>query len=138
MSYKPKGFKDGRRHLSNAEKQRIEDLAQRRPGIKAGTVARILERDEGTIHWHMMNRGMLHKVLRYGRKEPYMRGNIKCWPWTRDEDLRALQLRVEGLRPGQIAPILNAEFGKTRSEHTVDVRLKMLAAYENSPEDVES
>lgn len=131
-------YPDGRKALTAIEIETIARLADERPGIKSGEVARLLERDAGTIHWHMMQRGMLTKTLRYGRSEPYWRGEKKIYPWTRPEDLRAQALRVEGLIPREIAEIMVKEFGKPRSPHGVDVRLKMLAAYENTPEEIEA
>jgi hypothetical protein len=82
----------------------------------------------------MLNKGYLVRTLRYNTK-PYKRGEKMIYPFCEAEDLRILELRRDGLNPREIAAVLSDEFRRPRVGHAIDVRLKFLAAYENSPEE---
>lgn len=128
-----RAFKRG--PMTDAERSEIDHLAGLVANPSSRRIANKLNRHPGTVFWYMLNKGFLTRTLRYNM-QPYRRGDRMVYPYTREEDLRLLELRREGKNPRQIAEIVNAEFGRSHSGHSADVRLKFLAAYENPPDEM--
>jgi IS30 family transposase len=125
------GIKRGR--MSAEEKAEIERLATTLKDPRPGPIARRLNRDHGTIYWHLITRGLIEIKLRYGGSA-YRRGDRTVRRFTREEDRRLLELRTQGNGFVEIARILAAEFGTERNHHCVRVRCIMLAAAVNAPD----
>lgn len=122
--------------MTDAERAEIDRLAQTLKNPKPGEVARRLNRHVATVCWYMMNKGYLRRRLIYSNTPPYKRRGRTVYRYTEPEDRRIIALRIEGMDARQIAEIVSSEFGRPRTGHSIDVRLKILAAYENSPEEI--
>ena len=82
----------------------------------------------------MITHGLIERPLRY-RDSPFVRSDgTVVHPYTRRHDERLVELRVHGKNPREIADIITQEFGIVRTGHSIDVRLKMLAAFDGGPE----
>jgi IS30 family transposase len=123
-------IKRGRMSDGEIETMRHIVAGMRKP--TPGKVARLLNRHPATIQWQMMLAGLWQRERRYGPNPSYQRGGRTIFHFDVAEDRRLEELRVAGHSIAAIARQLNAEFDRKRSAHSVDVRLKMLAAYEEA------
>jgi hypothetical protein len=127
-----------RGRMSVAEIAELERLCATMKKPTPGIIAQRLNRLHATVQWQMIARGLIDRRIEYRRAEPYRRGKHTIHPYTRAEDERLIALRRQhtgGFAALKlIAAALTREFGKPRTAHGVDVRLKMLAAYDGGPE----
>jgi len=118
-----------RGRLSDAEIEVMHQLVAGMRKPTPGKVARMMNRHPATIQWRMMLAGLWDRQLRYSPTPSYRRNGRTIWRFDGAEDRLLEQLRTEGLSVTAIAERLNASFHRDRNGHSVDVRLKMLAAY---------
>ena len=118
--------------LAPAEIEEITRLATSMKNPTPGKIARALNRHPATIQWQMMLAGVLERRVTYRGPASYMRNGRLIWRFDAAEDASLEQLRVQGLSVCDIAPKLNAEFGRNRTAHSVHVRLVMLGAYDEA------
>lgn len=119
--------------MNDAERSDIDRLAETLKSPTPAIVARRINRHPSTVFWYMLNRGYLSRDLSYKMK-PYVRYGKTVYPYEPKEDARILSLRTEGQSTRFIADTLTGEFGRPRSTHSIEVRLKFLATYENAEE----
>jgi hypothetical protein len=116
-----------RGRLTPEEKKRIEDLAEKMGSPTAGKIAAAMNRQSSTIHWYMLKHGLVERAP--GRApRPYMRNGKMIHPYAPEHDSFIEKQRANGLKAGQIADAVTAEFGIERNAHSVEVRLVQLAA----------
>jgi hypothetical protein len=127
-----KGIKRG--PLTDAERSDIERLVSTLKKPTAANVARRLNRHPATVAWFMITRGLIERPVLYGRAAYTRRDGIQVTPYAPEHDRRIVELRTQGKKVRQIAEAISHEFGIIRTGHSVDVRLKMLAAYSGGPE----
>jgi IS30 family transposase len=118
-----------RGRLTADEIEVLRTLAEQMRSPTPGKVARIMNRHPATIQWQMICAGLIRRERHYGPRPSYQRRGRTIFHFDAAEDRRLEELRVDGLSVAAIAEKLNAEFGRNRTGHSVDVRLKMLAAY---------
>lgn len=126
------GIKHG--PLSAEEIAKIEHMVGTMKKPSAKKIADALNRPRSTVNWRLLMTGLVDRKITYARTEPYKRGKVMIYPFTREQDARLIELRNEQKNPHQIAEIMTREFGAPRYYHSIDVRLRMLAAYEDGPE----
>ncbi len=114
--------------LSASELEAIAEMGERR--VKAGTIARKLNRHPVTVSYAMHRLGV-RTLAR--RTFCYVRGGRVVKSFSPEEDALLLKLRVAGETPMAIAAKLGETFGHPRSDHTVRVRLVLL---NNAPDQV--
>lgn len=118
--------------MTDAERAELERLATTLKKPTPSAISRRLNRHIGTVTWYMITHGLIERTVQYGLTEPYERNGQKIYPYCAAQDARLLELRLAGKSTGQIAEIVTSEFGVPRREHSVRVRLTMLAAYAES------
>jgi hypothetical protein len=126
------GIKRGR--MSAEEKAAIERLAAALKKPTPGAIARKLKRHPATVAWYMISHGLIERTIRYGGKPRVRPDGIVQMPWTREQDLRLLELRAAGTGFPEIAERLTREFNIPRNHHGARIRCIMLAAYDGAPE----
>ena|SRR5947209_2177372 len=122
--------------MTEAEKERIEQLARAMKTPKPGPIAVKLNRHPATIKWYMLRHGLIDEPPRFLFRAPICTANgVTRHPWTPEQDKRLEELLVEhealGLkseRSRAVAEALTKEFGVPRNPHSVRVRAVMLAA----------
>lgn len=126
MSFKPPpNIIRGR--MTDAEKQRIDEIAGRMKNPKAGPIALKINRHHSTVTWYMLTKGLLVRTPGYA-PAPYKRNGRMIYPYSKEQDEIILELRSRGVSKQKIAEHLTDKFGIERSFHSVDVRLVQLAA----------
>ena len=125
---------DNRRGLSDADRAAIERYCSTMTKPKPGKIAQKIGRDVGTVAWFMITNGLIDRQIKYGGPASYIQGGKVVFRYTEEQDKRIVALRREGKNPRQIAELVTSEFGIARTGHSIDVRLKMLAAYDGGPE----
>lgn len=126
------GIKHG--PLSAEELAQIEHLASTMRKPTSTKIAWKLNRSASTIGWHLLTNGLVARNISYPRVHPYRRGDRMIYPFSRGQDRRIVELRSDGKSPTEIAAIVSREFNVPRKAHSIDVRLRMLAGYEDGPE----
>lgn len=119
--------------MSAQDISELERLAEGMRVPKARAIAQKIGRKESTVYWQLMNRGYLEHRISYAGPRVYWRSGRKIFRWTLEEDRQIWTMRTQGLNPRQIAEAIS-KAGVPRTGHSVDVRLKMLAAFD-WPED---
>lgn len=123
-----------RRGLSDNDRDMIERLCSTMTKPTPGKIALKISRDVGTVAWYMITNGLIERKIRYDGPTSYMQGGTLVFRYTEEHDKRIVSLRKEGQSCRAIAATVSREFGIARTGHSIDVRLKMLAAYEGGPE----
>jgi DNA-binding CsgD family transcriptional regulator len=112
-----------RGRMEPAEMEQIASMAER--GLGPGQIAARLNRHPGTVNYAMHRLGY-RKLVR--RTTTYVRNGVVVKPFSEAEDQLVTDLRERGLSVCKIAEQVTASFGHTRSPHTINVRLIMLAS----------
>ncbi|HYC63392.1 MAG TPA: hypothetical protein VEC14_01570 [Reyranellaceae bacterium] len=113
--------------LTDGELAEIERLAER---LRAGQIARKLNRHPSTIGYHMSIRGL--RPMRSLNRQTCIRNGRAVKPFDVDEDTFIECLRIQGFTYSKIADLATKRFGHPRNPHTIGIRLKMLAAREEA------
>ena len=123
-----------RRGLSDADRREIERLCAAMKKPTPGKVSRKIGRDVGTVAWFMIRTGLIERKISYDGPTSYVQGGKLVFRYTKEHDARIVELRRAAMSPRDIAKIVSDEFGISRTGHSIDVRLTMLAAYDGGPE----
>lgn len=121
MARVPDTIRRGR--LSADEMDRIDELSGR--GLGAGQIALRLNRHPGTVNYAMHRLGR-RKLTR--RSTTYVRNGVLVKSFSAEEDALIEALSASGMKNADIAAQVSAQFGHPRTEHTINVRLVMLAS----------
>jgi len=124
-----------RRGLDDDDREMIERLCSTMKKPTPGKIATKIGRHVATVAWFMITNGLIDRKIQYGGPTSYIQGGKLVFRYTEAHDKMIVALRRDGRNPRQIAEALSAAFGIKRTGHSIDVRLKMLAAYEGGPED---
>jgi hypothetical protein len=125
---------DNRRGLSDDDRAAIERFCSTMAKPKPGKIAQKIGRDVGTVAWYMITNGLIDRKISYGGPASYTQGGKTVFRYTEAHDKMIVALRREGKKVREIAAAVTSEFGIERTGHSIDVRLKMLAAYDGGPE----
>jgi len=120
--------------LSDLEREEIDRLAAAMEHPTPGKIALRLNRLKSCVNWYMLTRGLLDRPRLYPRLDPYVINGRTIYPYRPEHDQRIEHLRRTNLRPREIAAIVSAEFGIPRNQHSVRVRLAVLASYSDDAE----
>lgn len=112
--------------LSEAERDQIVHMAEL--GMRAGHIARVLQRHPGTINFAMHALGVQKLTL---RKFNYKRNGREVRSFSREEDAWITALRIQGYSTTKIAMLATLRWGHPRNAATIGIRLKMLASLED-------
>jgi IS30 family transposase len=114
------------RVLTEEDRNRIAELAAK--GWKCGRIAQVLERKASTVYWFMLKNGMVERNPDRRFRKSYVRNGVVCRPYSAEEDEFIQALRANGRSKREISDELMKQFNIRRSEHSIDVRLVLLAA----------
>lgn len=109
--------------FSDEEKQRVADLVDR--GLTCGQIAQKLNRHPGSVSGQIALQSLRPPKE---RAFCYMRGGVEVRSFSRDEDAFIIALRVQNFGISKIADLCTKRFGHTRRPHTINMRLRQLAA----------
>ncbi|EJN15728.1 hypothetical protein PMI42_00746 [Bradyrhizobium sp. YR681] len=126
---------DTRKGLSDADRAEIERLCSTMAKPTPGKISNKIGRDVGTVAWFMITHGLIERKIQYGGPASYMQGGKVVFRYTEEHDRKIVAMRRDGKSVREIAAAVTDEFGIARTPHSIDVRLKMLAAYDGGPED---
>lgn len=116
--------------MSQAERDKIEELAASMKKPTPGKIARQLQRHPATVNWYMLRNGLIERPVGHALK-PYMRNGVMVHPYTKEHDARLIELRKGGKTYREIGEILTAEFSIERDAHSTQVRMTQLACDPN-------
>lgn len=116
----------GSGRLTDGDRERIQELAER--GLKAGRVAQLIKRHQSTVYWYMISNGLTTPREPAAKPSAYVRNGRTVRHYSADEDAFIQALRIQNFSCRQIAHAASTRFGTERSEHSIQVRLVMLAA----------
>ncbi|MBN8987443.1 MAG: hypothetical protein J0H42_04305 [Rhizobiales bacterium] len=125
---------DNRRGLSDADRAEIERLCEAMAKPTPGKISNKIGRDVGTVAWFMITQGLIERKIQYGGPTSYVQGGKVVFRYTEEHDRKIVAMRRDGKSVREIAAVVTREFGIARTPHSIDVRLKMLAAYDGGPE----
>lgn len=120
----------GRGPLTDENRASIHDLAAK--GMKAHRIARLIKRHPATVHWFMYTQGLTAPRHNPNRPASYVRNGKTVYLFSPEEDAFIEALRIQDFTFDQIADLANKRFGITRTGHTMQCRLIMLAAREDA------
>lgn len=120
----------GRGPLTDEDRTRIHELAAQ--GFKAFRIARLIKRHPATVHWFMYTQGLTAPSYNPNRPMSYVRNGKTVHLFSPEEDAFIEALRIQDFTFDQIADLASKRFGITRSGHTMQCRLIMLAAREEA------
>lgn len=109
--------------FSNDERQAVADLVDR--GLTCGQIAQKLNRHPGSVSGQIALQS-----LRPPKKRSfcYLRGGVEVRSFSGEEDAFITALRVQNFSISEIAGLCSKRFGHTRRPHTINMRLRQLAA----------
>ena len=123
-----------RRGLSDDDRAEIERLCSVMTKPTPGKISGKIGRDVGTVAWFMITNGLIERRISYDGPSSYIQGGKLVYRYTEAHDRKIVAMRRDGKSVREIAAAVSQEFGITRTPHSIDVRLKMLAAYDGGPE----
>lgn len=121
-----KNAKRGR--LLPEERLEIERLAGELKNPKPWTIAKMMNRHPATINWYMLTHGLIERPAGGRARKVYERNGQTIHPYSRQHDVAIETMRIANKTYQEIADTITAEFGITRSAHSVQVRMQLLAA----------
>lgn len=125
---------DTRKGLTDADRAEIERPCSTMTKPTPGKISNKIGRDVGTVAWFMITHGLIERKIQYGGPTSYVQGGKVVFRYTEEHDRKIVAMRRHGKNVREIAATVTAEFGIARTPHSIDVRLKMLAAYDGGPE----
>ena len=117
--------------LTDDEMARITDLAEPGPGRKrlsAYRIGQVIGRPQAQVAWFMYRSG-LHRRSTLPVRAPYMHRGILVRPYGLEEDAFIEAMRADGATLSAIARAVELRFGWSRRDHSIHVRLVMLAGF---------
>lgn len=115
----------GRGRLTDEDRSRIEQLAGR--GFTSGRIAQVIKRHPSTVAWFLYSSGLKAPAPTPEIAKTYVRKGATVRRFCAEEDAFIQALRIQSFHPKKIAELASARFGGRRTEHSVRVRLTMLA-----------
>lgn len=117
--------------LTEQDRDKIFELAGGEKKLTSGQIARAIKKHPGTVGWFMTVNGLRQRADRKA-PAPFWRNGVLVRPFSDAEDLLISELRADGKTQTAIAAEIKTRFGHDRSTHSIDVRLKMLAGFEEA------
>jgi len=119
----------GKRTLTDEDLARIEELA--RKGFTSGRIAQILGKRAATVAWAMYAAGLKAPKPAPEVGKTYMRKGVTVRQYSAEEDAFIQAVRIQGYPLSKIAELASERFGTSRTQHSIRVRLTMLANRED-------
>lgn len=120
----------GRGRLTDQDRERIEELAT--SGLKAGRIAQLIKKHPATVSGYMYKTGLKAPGPAPLVAKVYVRNGITVRQFCAEEDAFIEALRIQDFHLKKIAELVSKRFGAQRTEHSIRVRLIMLAAREEA------
>lgn len=121
---------NGRGRLTDTDRASIHVLAEQ--GLGSHRIARRIGRHPSTVNWYMYNAGLRAPKPAPDKPVSYVRGGRRVHRFTGEEDAFITALRIQGFCPARIAELATNRYGTNRTDHTIRMRLTMLAAREET------
>lgn len=126
------GLKRRGRGLSDADRAAIEQLVAQ--GFSSGRIAQRLNRHSSTVSWFLYSHGFKAPGPTPEVGRTYQRNGQTIRRWSRTEEVAAIEMRKRGMSFRAIAAAISEQFHTHRNQHSVRIRLIMVATREEDGE----